>query len=109
VAGAKLSRRLLNRESGVVAPWPQGARWESIYGDGVAITPNGLIEMVDKSLEEEQAVRVDERLVRAVRIIVEQFDGDVKAFVQSIRYREEVNRKAAAASDHGDEAALQRV
>jgi hypothetical protein len=65
--------------------------------------------MLDKSLQEEQAPRVDERLVRVVRIIVEQYDGDVKAFVESIRYRVEVNRKAEAASDHGDEAALQHV
>jgi hypothetical protein len=53
-------------------------------------------------------VRVDERLVRVVRIIVEQYDGDVKAFVESIRYRGyrvEANREAQAASDHGDEAA----
>ena len=49
--------------------------------------------MLDKSLEEEQAPGVDERLARVVRIIVEQYDGDVKAFVESIRYRIEVNRK----------------
>jgi hypothetical protein len=47
----------------------------------------GLIEMLDKNLEEEQAPRVDERLARVARIIVEQYDGDVKAFVESIRYR----------------------
>jgi hypothetical protein len=63
--------------------------------------------MLDKSLEEEQASRVDERLARVVQIIVEQYDGDVKAFVESIRYRVEVNRKAGAASDHVDEAAWQ--
>jgi len=62
--------------------------------------------MLDKSLEEEQAPRVDERLARVVRIIFEQYDGDVKAFVDSIRYRIEVNRKAEAASHNGDEAAL---
>ena len=50
--------------------------------------------MLDKRLEEEQAPRVDERLARVVRIIVEQYDGDVKAFVDSIRYRTEVNRKS---------------
>ena len=61
--------------------------------------------MLDRSLKEEQALRVDERLTRVVRIIVEQYDGDVKAFVESIRYRVEVNRKAQVASDHGDEAA----
>ena len=42
--------------------------------------------MLDKSLEE-QALRVDERLAMVVRIIVEQYDGDVKAFVESSRYR----------------------
>ena len=40
--------------------------------------------MFDESLEEEQAATVDERLARVVRIIVEQYDGDVKAFVESI-------------------------
>jgi hypothetical protein len=69
----------------------------------------GLIEMLDKNLEVEQVSRVDERLAMVARIIVEQYDGDVKAFVESIRYRAEVNRKAAAASDQGDEAALQHV
>ena len=44
-------------------------------------------------------MRVDERLVRVIRIIVEQYDGDVKAFVESTRYRVEVNRKAQSASD----------
>jgi len=62
--------------------------------------------MLDRSLKEEQAPRVDERLASVVRIIVEQYDGDVKAFVESNRYRIEANRKAEAASDHGDEAAL---
>ena len=88
MAGAKLSRQL--------------------HGRKAAITRRGLIEMLDKSLEEEQAPRVDERLARVVRIIVEQYDGDVKAFVDSIRYRTEVNRKAEAASDHGDEAPLRK-
>ena len=63
--------------------------------------------MLDKSLEEEQARRVDERLARVVRIIVEQYDGDVKAFVESNRSRIEVNRKCEA-STHGDEAALRK-
>lgn len=62
--------------------------------------------MLDKRLEQEHAPRVDERLARAVRIIVEQYDGDVKAFVDSIRYRTGVNRKAE--SDHGDEAPLRK-
>jgi hypothetical protein len=65
--------------------------------------------MLDKSLKEEQALRVDERLTRVVRIIVEQYDGDVMAFVESLRYRVEVNRKAEAASDYGDEAACQHA
>lgn len=65
--------------------------------------------MLDKSLEEQQALRVDERLARVVQIIVEQYHGDVKAFVESVRYRVEVNRKAADASGHGDEAALRHV
>jgi hypothetical protein len=64
--------------------------------------------MLDKRLEEEHAPRVDERLARVVRIIVEQYDGDVKAFVDSIRYRTEVNQKAEAASDHGDDAPLRK-
>jgi len=64
--------------------------------------------MLEKSLEEEQAPSVDERLASVVRIIVEQYDGDVKAFVESNRYTIEVNRKAEAASDHGDEAALSK-
>ena len=64
--------------------------------------------MLDKRLEEEHAPRVDERLAGVVRIIVEQYDGDVKAFVDSIRYRTEVNRKAEAAPDHGDEAPLRK-
>jgi hypothetical protein len=59
--------------------------------------------MLDKSLETEQAFRVDERLARVARIVVEQYDGDVKAFFESIRYRVEVDRKAAATLDHGEE------
>ena len=65
--------------------------------------------MLDQSLElEEQAPSVDKRLGSVVRMIVEQYDGDVKAFVDSTRYRIEVNRKAEATSDHGDEAALRK-
>ena len=78
------------------------------HGRKAAIARKGLIEMLDKGLEEEQALGVDERLARVARIIVEQYDGDVKAFVDSIRYRTEVNRKAEAASDHGDEARLRK-
>jgi hypothetical protein len=64
--------------------------------------------MLDKNLEDKKAPSVDERLARVVRIIVEQYDGDVKVFVESNRYKIEVNRKAEAASDHGDEAALSK-
>ena len=64
--------------------------------------------MLHQILEEERAPGVDERLARVVRIIVEQYDGDVRAFVESNRYKIEVNRKAEAASDHGDEAALRK-
>jgi hypothetical protein len=88
VAGATLSRRPRRRK----AP----------------ITRKRLIEMLDKSLEEEHAPSVDERLARVVRIIFEQYDGDVKAFVESNRYRIEANRKVEAASDHGDEALLRK-
>ena len=80
----------------------------SLHGRKTPITGKGLIEMLDKRLEQEQAPRVDERLARVVRIIVEQYDGDVKAFVESMRYRIEVNRKAEAASDDGDEAAFRK-
>jgi hypothetical protein len=62
--------------------------------------------MLDRSLKEEQVFRVDERLSRVVRIIVDQYDGDVRAFVESIRYTVEVNSKAQS-SDHGDETAWQ--
>jgi hypothetical protein len=62
--------------------------------------------MLDKRLEQEPAPRVDERLAKVVRIIVDEYDGDVKAFVDSMRYKIEVNRKAEAAWDHGDEAPL---
>ena len=72
------------------------------------ITRKGLIEMLDKRFEQEQASSVDDRMARVVRIIVEHYDGDVKAFVDAIRYRIEVNRKAEAASEHGDEAPLHR-
>jgi hypothetical protein len=98
VAGAKLSRRLL---------YPENLGW-SLHGRKTPITGKGLIEMLDKRLEQEQAPRVDERLARVVRMIVEQYDGDVKAFVESNRYRTEVNRKAEVASDHGDEAPLRK-
>ena len=72
------------------------------------ITPNELTEMIDKRVGQEQAPSVDDRMARVVRIIVEQYDGDVKAFVDAIRYTIEVNREAEAASDHGDEAPLHK-
>jgi len=56
------------------------------HGRKAAIARKGLIEMLDKGLEEKQAPSVDERLARVVRIIVEQYDGDAKAFVESNRY-----------------------
>ena len=65
--------------------------------------------MLDQNLEDKQALSVDERLASVVRIIVEQYDGDVKAFVDAIRYSQiEVNRKAEVASDNGDEAPLRK-
>ena len=51
-------------------------------GRDAPITGKKLIEMLDK--RQEQSPRVDDRLARVVRIIVEQYDGDVKAFVESI-------------------------
>ena len=57
-------------------------------------------------LEQEHAPSVDERLAKVARIVVEQYDGDVKAFVDSMRYRTELNRKGKAVSHHGDEAPL---
>ncbi len=98
MAGAKLSRQPFD---------PENLGW-SPHGRKALITRKELTEMLDKNLEEEQALGVDERLARVARIIVEQYDGDVKAFVDSIRYRIEVNRKAEAASDHGDEAPLRK-
>src|SRR5262245_40542365 len=76
------------------------------HGRKAPITHKGLREMLDRSLRQEQAQRGDERLASVVRIIVEQYEGDVKAFVESSRYRIEANRKAEAASDHGDKGAL---
>jgi len=65
--------------------------------------------MLTKHFEEKQALRVDERMVTVVRIIVEQYHGDVKAFIESTRYRVKVNRKAQSASDRPDEAVLQHL
>jgi hypothetical protein len=62
--------------------------------------------MLDPSFDEQQTVTVDQRLARVVQIITEQYDGDVKAFVESIRYRTE--KKSKAASDVGHEAALRK-
>ena len=65
--------------------------------------------MLDKTLEEQQVLMVDERLAMVARIIVEEYDGDVKAFVESIRYRAEVNRKNEVAPDYDEEAAFSGV
>ncbi len=65
--------------------------------------------MLNKSFAEEQGAVVDERLARAVRIIIEQYDGDVKAFVQSIRYKQEVNRKAAPVTECIDRTAFRQI
>ena len=53
------------------------------HGRKARITRKGLIETLDKTIEEELAPRVDERLARVVRIIVEQYDRDVEAFFES--------------------------
>ena len=99
MAGAKISRRLL----GIWRIWAGRST-----ADRRLITRNELIEMLDKRVGQEQAPSVDDRMARVVRIIVEQYDGDVKAFVDAIRYRTEVNRKAEAASGHGEEAPLRK-
>jgi hypothetical protein len=57
------------------------------HGRKAAIARKGLVEILDKGLEEEEVPSVDERLASVARIIVEQYDGDVKAFVESNRYR----------------------
>jgi hypothetical protein len=64
--------------------------------------------MLDQRVENEQAPTVDERLARIIQIIVEQYDGDVKAFVESIRCRTEMNPKIEAASEDDAEAALRK-
>jgi hypothetical protein len=65
VAGAKLSRRLL---------WIENLGW-SPRDRRAPIARQGLIEVLDKSLEEEHTPRVDERLARVVRIIVSNMTG----------------------------------
>ena len=64
--------------------------------DRLAALSDGLIGMLARSFREEQTPRVDDRLVRVVRIIVEQYNGDVRAFVESGRCRVEVIQKAEA-------------
>src|SRR5437773_12581160 len=54
-------------------------------GRKAPITRKGLIEMPDKNVEEEQAPRADERLARVAGLILEEYDGDVQALVDSIR------------------------
>src|SRR5262245_52560656 len=84
------------------------ARGAQLHGRKTPITRKGLTEMLDKRLEQEQAPSVDERLAKVVRNIIDKYDGYVKAFVVSNRYIIEVNRKAEAASDHGDEAPFRK-
>jgi hypothetical protein len=64
--------------------------------------------MLNKCLKEEQEPRVDKRQARVVRIIVEQYGGDVRAFVESIRSRGEETRRAEAQSRDVGEAVWQR-
>jgi hypothetical protein len=52
-----------------------------------------MIEMLEKPAKE-QETKVDPRLEEVVRIIVEQFGGDVRAYIQSIRPKTEPNPKA---------------
>ena len=96
----------MEMQSGWREPFAPATGWRiwggRPHGRKALIRRKGLIEMLDKSLGEEQATRVDERLARVVQIVVEQYDGDVKAFVESSRYRIEVTREAKAASEHGD-------
>jgi hypothetical protein len=61
--------------------------------------------MLDRYLDEEQVLRVDERLVRVVRIIVEQYDGDVRAFVESVRCSLAVIRRDESKSNNQGETA----
>ena len=65
--------------------------------------------MLDRNLKDEQALGLDSRLTRVVQIIVEQYDGDVKAFVESIRNTVEADRKAPGAPNHGDESVPRHV
>jgi hypothetical protein len=65
--------------------------------------------MLNKSLKEEQTMRVDERLATVVRVIVEQYQGDVKAFIDSTRRRAEMNRRAEAALGLRNKGRLQHV
>jgi len=76
------------------------------HGRKALITRKGLIEVLDKSPKEEQTQMVDERLARVVRTIVEEYDGDVKAFAESIRHKLQENRKTEGEAELNDEAAL---
>jgi hypothetical protein len=64
-------------------------------------------EMLVKAFKEEQVQCIDERLVRVVRIIVEQYDGDVRAFVESIRCQVEVSDETKTGNQR--EAAWRRL
>ena len=92
-AGTKLPCRLLRHKTRVVALCHPNDGWYGL-----------LIGMLDKPIKEEQAPRVDERLVRVVRIIVEEYDGDVRAFVESIRSNVELIQRAEADSNKNEAA-----
>src|SRR5258708_35435515 len=56
----------------------------SLHGRKTSITGKGLIEMLDKRLEQEQTPRGYERLACGVRIIVVLYDGDSKRVGDSL-------------------------
>lgn len=66
-----------------------------------------MTEMLEKPIKGEERTKADPRLAEVVRIIVEQFGGDVQAYLESIRPKlpetkesepEEGGRLAEAAS-----------
>jgi hypothetical protein len=65
--------------------------------------------MLEKCLSEEESPSVDVRLVRVVRMIVEQYDGDVGAFVESIRGRERIDRGDEDEAESTNEPVLPRT
>jgi hypothetical protein len=54
--------------------------------------------VIDKCLKDEQVPRVDERLVRVVHMIVEEYGGDVRAFIETVRGQVEVIQRAERTS-----------